>query len=98
MANVNKVISGISERQLRRSGLGVGEVAVDIAATDFTINSGNTPFLVSAETAAGNVKVDFWQGATAQVIVLDDTYKVKPILLSKVYKADTAATGLKAIY
>lgn len=98
MANVNKTITGINEHQLRRSGVGIGEVAVDIAASDFTINSGNTPFMVSAETAAGNVICDFWQGATNQTIVLDDTYKVKPILLAKIYKLNTTATGLKAIY
>jgi hypothetical protein len=98
MANVNKTISSINEYQLRRAGIGVGEVSVDIAATDFTINSGLTPFIVLAETAAGNVVVDYWQGATAQTIVLGDTFKEKPVLLSKVYKLNTTATGLKAIY
>lgn len=98
MANVVKTISGINEYSLRRAGVGVGEVAIDIAATDFTINSGQTPFMVYCETAAGNVVVDFWQGTTGVTIVLGDTFQVKPILVSKVVKLNTTATGLKAIY
>ncbi len=83
---------------MRDTGIGVGEIAVDIASTDFTINNGVTPFVVSAETAAGNVIVDLWQGATGYTMVLEETFKPKPYLVGKVYKASTTATGLKAIY
>lgn len=93
-------MSSITDRKLQYS-MGMRARAVDISSTDFDIDSGNRAFTIYVGTG-GDIKVDMASaiadddGPVTFSNVFDGTFM--PIIVTKVYKTDTTASNILAIW
>ena len=70
-------------------------VTVDLSSTDFTTS--NPSGLAVYVGGSGNVKVDTISGSTGITFTTPVVGQILPVLVSKIYKTGTTATGLVAL-